>query len=174
TAETGVGLVHDLAVGADPGGADGWRWQDLLAPAVRVGAPPDEFAPDGQDWGLPPFTPHRLRSAAYEPLAELLRAALRHAAGLRVDHVMGLFRLWWIPPGHGPHQGAYVRYPSHELLDVLAVESARAGAFVVGEDLGTVEDRVRADLADRGVLGYRVAWFEDAPPEDWPPGTLAS
>jgi 4-alpha-glucanotransferase len=173
-AAPGVGLVHDLAVGADPGGADAWLWQDLLAPGVRVGAPPDEFGPAGQDWGLPPFIPGRLRAAAYEPLAELFRAALRHSAGLRVDHVMGLFRLWWIPPGRGAADGAYVRYRSRELLDVLAIESVRAGAFVVGEDLGTVEGNVRAELADRGILGYRVAWFEEAPPASWPGGTLAS
>ena len=174
TAAPGVGLVHDLAVGADPSGADGWLWQDLLAPGVRVGAPPDEFGPEGQDWGLPPFVPGRLRAAAYEPLAHLFRSALQHADGLRVDHVMGLFRLWWIPPGRGAADGAYVRYPSSALLDVLAIESVRAGAFVVGEDLGTVEDRVRADLADRGILGYRVAWFEEQPPASWPATTLAS
>lgn len=169
-----LGLVHDLAVGASPDGADGWLWQDVLAPGVRVGAPPDEFAPDGQDWGLPPFSPTRLRAAAYQPLASLLRASMRHAVGLRVDHVMGLFRLWWIPPGFGAAEGAYVRYPSSELLDVLAIESSRAGAFVVGEDLGTVEGDVRAELADRHVLGYRVAWFEDEAPSAWPTGTLAS
>jgi 4-alpha-glucanotransferase len=170
----GPALVHDLAVGADPNGADGWLWQDTLALGVRVGAPPDEFNGDGQDWGLPPFVPWKLRQAGYEPLRQLLRASFRHAAGLRVDHVMGLFRLWWVPPGCGATEGGYVRQPGHELLDVLALESARAGAFVVGEDLGTVEDHVRAALGERGVLSYRVAWFEPDPPATWPAQSLAS
>ena len=173
-AGTAVGLVHDLAVGADPDGADAWLWQDVLAHGVRVGAPPDEFNGDGQDWGLPPFVPWRLRSAGYAPIARLLQSAFRGAAGLRVDHVMGLFRLWWIPPGSGASEGGYVRYPGTELLDVLALESVRAGAFVVGEDLGTVEDAVRTALAEYGVLSYRLAWFEDGPPETWPRQALAA
>ena len=142
---------------------------------VRVGAPPDEFNADGQDWGLPPFVPWKLRAAGYEPFAELLRGAFEHGAGLRVDHVMGLFRLWWIPPrASTPREGGYVRFPDHELLDILALESARAGAFVVGEDLGTVEDDVRAALAERDVLSYRLAWFEPEPPERWPEQALAA
>lgn len=173
-AAEGPGLVHDLAVGADPSGADGWLWQDSLALGVRVGAPPDEFNTAGQDWGLPPFVPWKLRQAGYEPLRELLQASFRHAAGLRVDHVMGLFRLWWVPPGHGADEGGYVRQPGHELLDVLAIESARAGAFAVGEDLGTVEDQVREALGERGVLSYRVAWFEPEGPPTWPEQALAS
>jgi 4-alpha-glucanotransferase len=170
----GVGLIHDLAVGASPDGADAWVWQDLLATGVRVGAPPDEFNADGQDWGIPPFVPWRLRDAGYEPLAHLFRSSFRHAAGLRVDHVMGLFRLFWVPDGSRPAEGGYVRYPDHELLDVLALESARAGSFVVGEDLGTVEDEVRAALGARGALSYRVAWFEGRPPEEWPHPALAA
>ena len=173
-AVAGVGLIHDLAVGAAPDGADAWIWQDILAPGVRVGAPPDEFNQAGQDWGLPPLVPWRLRAAGYEPLAHLFRSSFRQAAGLRVDHVMGLFRLWWVPEGAGPAAGGYVRYPGHELLDVLVLESARAGAFVVGEDLGTVEEEVRTALADRGALSYRVAWFEEGPPPTWPHPTLAS
>lgn len=168
------GLVHDLAIGADPHGADAWLWQDCLAPGVRVGAPPDEFNDAGQDWGLPPFVPWKLRAAGYEPLAELLRGAFEHGAGLRIDHVMGLFRLWWIPEGAGATEGGYVRFPGQELLDILALESARAGAFVVGEDLGTVEDEVRAALAERDVLSYRLAWFEEGPPEAWPERALAA
>jgi len=166
--------VHDLAIGADPDGFDGWVWQDTLATGVRVGAPPDEFNAAGQDWGLPPFVPWRLRAAGYEPLAELLRGAFEHGAGLRVDHVMGLFRLWWIAASAGPSEGGYVRYPGHELLDVLALESVRAGAYVVGEDLGTVEDEVRAALAERDVLSYRLAWFEPGPPEQWPERALGA
>jgi 4-alpha-glucanotransferase len=169
-----IDIVHDLAIGVDPAGADAWWWQDAFALGMRVGAPPDEFNPAGQDWGLPPLDPWRLRQAAYEPFIRTVRAGLRHAGGLRVDHVMGLFRLFWIPEGAGPAQGAYVRYPWRELLGILALESVRAGAFVVGEDLGTVEPWVREELAARGVLSYRLLWFEDGPPEDYPAQALAA
>lgn len=167
-------VIHDLAVGFDPGGADGWAWQDVLALDVRVGAPPDEFNTAGQDWGLPPFVPWKLRAARYQPIIDTLRSAFRHAGGLRVDHVMGLFRLFWVPPGGGAQEGGYVRYPASELLDILALESHRARAFVVGEDLGTVEDAVRSDLHDRGVLSYRLLWFEPTPPEHYPEQALAA
>jgi 4-alpha-glucanotransferase len=169
-----VPLVKDLAVGFDPGGADAWAWQDLLALDMRIGAPPDEFNNQGQDWGLPPFVPWKLRASGYEPIIETVRASLRHAGGLRVDHVMGLFRLFWIPLEGGPGAGTYVRYPAAELLDILALESHRAGAFVVGEDLGTVEDSVRAELAERAILSYRLLWFEDGPIEDFPHQALAA
>ena len=173
-AEEPLPLLTDLAIGVDPDGADAWALQDLLALDVRVGAPPDEFNRAGQDWGLPPFVPHALRDAAYAPLASLWRAALGRGGGLRIDHVMGLFRLYWIPPGGGPADGAYVRYRGDEALAVLAVESTRAGAVVVGEDLGTVEGAVRAALYDAGVLSYRLAWFEQAPPEEYPRQALAA
>lgn len=173
-AAAGTDLVLDLAVGTAPDGADAWLWQDVLAPGVRVGAPPDAFNAAGQDWGLPPFVPWKLRAAGYEPFRQMLRSAFEHSAGLRVDHVMGLFRLWWVPRDHGPDAGGYVRHRDHDLLDVLALESVRAGAYVVGEDLGTVEDDVRAALGARGVLSYRVAWFEDRPPSEWPEQALAS
>ena len=117
---------------------------------ARVGAPPDGFNEDGQDWGLPPFVPWKLRAAHFEPFIKTVRAAMRGVRGLRVDHVMGLYRLFWIPPGGSPKTGAYVHLPARELLDLLALESERAGAFVIGEDLGTVEDEVREDLAERG------------------------
>ena len=167
-------LLTDLAIGVDPDGADAWVMQDLLAHGVRVGAPPDEFNRAGQDWGLPPFVPHALRDAGYAPLARLWGAAMGHGGGARIDHVMGLFRLFWIPPGGGPADGAYVRYRGDELLATLAVESTRAGAVVVGEDLGTVEVEVRDALADAGVLSYRLAWFEDRPPEEYPRQALAT
>ncbi|MGH9128781.1 MAG: 4-alpha-glucanotransferase [Acidimicrobiales bacterium] len=168
-------LVTDLAVGVDPDGADAWMWQDCFALGTRVGAPPDAFNPDGQDWGLPPLIPWRLRAAGFEPFVATLRAALRRARGVRIDHVMGLFRLWWIPPGAEPSEGAYVRYPASDLLDILAVESTRAGAYVVGEDLGTVEPSVRAELAERGVLSYRLVWFEPEPPGPaWPAQSMAA
>ena len=169
-----VGLLGDLAVGVDPDGADAWVWQDVLARGVRIGAPPDEFNQAGQDWGLPPFVPWKLRAAGYEPLAVTLRSALRHCGGLRIDHVMGLFRLYWIPEGAGPRDGGYVRFPGAELLDIVALESVRAGATIVGEDLGTVEDEVRHRLHERGVLSYRVLWFEDGAPATYPHQALAA
>jgi 4-alpha-glucanotransferase len=172
--DQGVGLLQDLAIGCDPAGADAWLWQESFALDMRVGAPPDEFNQAGQDWGLPPFDPWRLRAAAFEPFVQTLRGGFRHGGGLRFDHVMGLFRLFWIPEGAGPAEGTYVRYPWMELLDVLALESHRAGAFVVGEDLGTVEPWVREELAHRGVLSYRVLWFEPTPPKDYPEQALAA
>ncbi len=168
----GVRLVQDLAIGVDPDGGDAWSLQDLLATGVTVGAPPDDFAPDGQDWGLPPFIPWRLRDVGYRPLAELLRASMSRRGGLRVDHVMGLSRLFWIPEGGTPADGTYVRFPGRELLDVLALESDRAEALVVGEDLGTVEDDFRAELERTGVLSTRLVWFEDDPPDAYPEQSL--
>lgn len=167
-----VRLIQDLAVGVDPGGADAWVLQHLLAPQVRVGAPPDAFAPAGQDWGFPPFVPWRLRGVGYRPLAELLRASMS-SGGVRIDHVMGLVRLFWIPVGMSPAEGTYVRFAGHELLEVLALESARASAVVVGEDLGTVEQGLREELRARDVLSTRLIWFEDDPPERYPNEALA-
>jgi 4-alpha-glucanotransferase len=161
-------VVTDLAVGIDPGGADAWMWPDAFAGDIRVGAPPDRYNTHGQDWALPPFDPWRLRAACYEPWIESLRGALRHGGGLRLDHVMGLFRLFWIPVGSVPSEGAYVRYPHDDLLNILALEAQRAGAFVVGEDLGTVESGVRRQLAGRDVMSYRVWWFESKDPAKWP------
>jgi 4-alpha-glucanotransferase len=114
----------------------------VLTTEVTVGAPPDKYNTLGQDWGLPPFIPHKLRAAAYEPFRQTIRATLRHAGGLRIDHVMGLFRLYWIPQGMDPSLGAYVRYAADELLAIVTLESQRARAVVVGEDLGTVEEEV--------------------------------
>jgi 4-alpha-glucanotransferase len=169
-----AGLLADIAVGVHPDGADAWAFQDQLARGVSVGAPPDPFNAAGQDWGLPPFDPWRLRAAAYRPFVETLRANFRHAAGVRLDHVMGLFRLFWIPLGGGPGAGAYVRYPAGELLDVLALESVRARAYVVGEDLGTVEPEVRERLRRQRVLSYRLLWFEPGPPSQYPEEALAA
>ncbi|MDQ1488467.1 MAG: 4-alpha-glucanotransferase [Actinomycetota bacterium] len=173
-AGAGLDLMQDLAVGVDPGGADAWLWQDTMALGMRVGAPPDEFNTRGQDWSLPPFDPWRLRLARYDPWIRTVRAGLRAAGGIRVDHVMGLFRLWWIPVGASPADGAYVRYRYEEMLDILALESHRAGAYVVGEDLGTVEDFVRHELHDRGVLSYRLLWFEPQRPPEFPRQALAA
>ncbi len=169
----GVHLVQDLAVGVDPHGADAWTHQDLLAEGFSIGAPPDEFETDGQSWGLPPWIPWRLRDAGYRPLAALLRAAMVAGGGLRIDHVMGLVRLFWVPEGGRPADGAYVRFAGHELLELVALESARAEAFVVGEDLGTVEEGLREELHHRRILSTKVVWFEDEAPERWPAQSLA-
>jgi 4-alpha-glucanotransferase len=158
--ERRLGVVNDLAVGVDPGGFDAWAAQDQLAPGVTVGAPPDLLGPQGQDWGLPAFVPRRLAERGYQPFARMLRTGMAHAGGLRLDHVMGLFRLYWIPGGASPSEGTYVRYPAGDLLGVLALESRRAGALVVGEDLGTVGAGVRRRLAAERVLSYRLVWFE--------------
>jgi 4-alpha-glucanotransferase len=175
SASSAIDVMHDLAVGVDPGGADGWLWQDELALDMAVGAPPDEFSAQGQSWGLPPFDPWRLRTAGYQPFIETIRATLGHAGGLRIDHVMGLFRLWWVPrDADSPADGAYVRYPWADLLDIVALECHRAGAYAVGEDLGTVEDHVREELAERHVLSYRLLWFEPTPPAKFPKQALAA
>jgi 4-alpha-glucanotransferase len=171
-AGAGVAFINDLPVGFDPGGFDAWEWQELLASEARIGAPPDRFNPGGQDWGLPPFVPHRLREAHLAPFIETVRASLGHAGGLRIDHVMGLFRLWWIPGGGSG--GAYVRYPVDELLAVLAIESRRAGAAIIGEDLGTVERGVRRTLSRRGLLSTRVVYFERRAPSRYPRAAYAA
>ena len=123
---------------------------------------------------MPPFVPWRLRAADYQPFIEAIRATIAHAGGLRIDHVMGLFRLWWVPAGRGADRGGYVRYPASDLLDIVALESQRANAPVVGEDLGTVEPGVREELAERNVLSYRLLWFEQQPPGVWPAQALAA
>jgi 4-alpha-glucanotransferase len=167
-------VIHDLPIGVDPGGADAWAWQDSLARGVSVGAPPDPFNAEGQNWGIPPFIPSRLRAAGYGPLRETLRASLREGGGLRIDHVMGLFRLFWIPEGKPAVEGAYVYYPADELIAIVALESVRAGAVVIGEDLGTVEPGVRERLARAKILSYRLAYFQDQPPGDYPELALAA
>jgi 4-alpha-glucanotransferase len=155
-----LGIIHDLAVGVDPGGADGWALQDDLAQEVTVGAPPDAFNQRGQDWRLPPLRPDRLAETGYAPFREMMAAVLRHAGGIRIDHVMGLFRLWWVPEGRSAADGTYVRYPAEDLLAILALEAVRADAIVVGEDLGTVADEVRIALRRAGVFSSKVLYFE--------------
>jgi len=175
-----IGVISDLAVGAHPGGADAWARQDVIVSGVSVGAPPDEFNQLGQDWTLPPWHPGWLTALEGRPLAELAAATTRHAGGMRIDHVMGLARLWWIPAGMSPAQGTYVRY-DHELLgSVLAAEVARAHALAIGEDLGTVEPWLREFLAARRLLGTSMLWFErraDGTPRrpgGWRRGCLAT
>src|SRR5207245_6637777 len=167
-AATACPLMHDLPIGVDPEGADAWAWQDTLALGATVGAPPDRYVAAGQNWGLPPFIPHHLRAAGYRPFIETIRAVLRHARGLRIDHVMGLFRLFWIPAGLPPAAGGYVRYPADDLLGIVALECSRAGALVVGHDLGTVEVGLRESLARSRVLSYRCFWFEAGPQKKFP------
>ena len=174
-----IGVITDLAVGAHPGGADAWARQDVIVPGMSVGAPPDEFNQRGQNWTLPPWHPGWLAAQAGRPLAELIAACTRNSGGLRVDHVMGLARLWWIPAGMSPDRGTYVRY-DHELMGgVLAAEAARAGTVAIGEDLGTVEPWLREFLAGRGVLGTSMLWFEREEdgtprrPDGWRRGCLA-
>lgn len=169
-----IDLVHDLAIGVVPCGADAWAWQDVFAEDVKVGAPPDEFNRLGQDWGVLAFDPWKLRAAAYAPFIEVIRSAMRAGAGVRIDHVMGLFRLYWIPPCGDPRTGAYVRYPAHDLLDIVALESYRAGGYVIGEDLGTVEPQVPAEMARRNILSCRILWFEDDDPASYPELALAA
>jgi 4-alpha-glucanotransferase len=161
-----IGVVHDLAVGVDPEGADAWALQDVLATGVTVGAPPDLFNQKGQDWGLPPWRPDRLAATGYAAYRDMLRAVLAHADGLRIDHVAGLWRLWWVPPGASPDQGTYVHYDADAMLAALALEAHRANAVVIGEDLGTVEPEVTETLAAQRMLGCEVLWFardEDVP-----------
>ncbi len=174
TAAPGVAIIGDLAIGFDPSGADAADFAAVLATGCRIGAPPDGFNPAGQDWGLPPFSPWRLRAACYEPFIQTVRGAIAGLHGLRIDHVMGLFRQYWIPAGLTGQHGAYVRFPSEELLAILAIEATRAGAFVIGEDLGTVEPYVREALQRYNIWGTVVTWFEDRPPAEYPTAALAT
>ena len=161
-----LGVMHDLAVGVHPDGADAWAQQDAFALGMSVGAPADAFNQQGQDWSQPPWRPDRLAELGYAPYRDMLRTVLRHAGGIRIDHIIGLFRLWWVPAGLSPDQGTYVRYDHEALIGILALEAWRAGAVVVGEDLGTVEPWMRDYLGDRGLLGTSILWFE----RDWSTG----
>jgi 4-alpha-glucanotransferase len=175
-----TGIIHDLAVGVHPAGADAWAHQDLLVSGLSVGAPPDEFNQRGQDWTQLPWHPQRLAAAGYRPLAGLFGAAFRYAGGLRVDHVMGLARLWCVPAGMPPDCGAYLRYDHTASVAALAGEAARAGGLAIGEDLGTVEQWYRTYLADSGILGTSLLWFareaDGTPlrPEHWRRACMAT
>jgi 4-alpha-glucanotransferase len=147
-------------VGAAPSGTETWFNQKAIISAAHIGAPPDVFNPAGQDWGLPPFHPRKLREQAYGEFIELIRANMRYAGALRVDHVMALQHLYLIPEGMGAHQGAYVRYPMEDLIGILALESHRNRCMVVGEDLGTVPDGFRERMQKANILSYRVLFFE--------------
>ena len=180
-----VGVIHDLAVGVTAYGADAWALQGVLAGGLSIGAPPDSFNQQGQYWALPPWHPSELANAGYAPFRDLIRSVLRHAGGIRIDHVLGLFRLWCIPAGDTADRGTFVYYDHRALLSVLLLEATRAGAVVVGEDLGTVAPYVVHELASRGILGNDVLWFELGPepgtglpkpisPQDWRALSMAS
>jgi 4-alpha-glucanotransferase len=175
-----LGVMSDLAVGVDPDGADAWALQDVLALGVTAGAPPDEFNQLGQDWSQPPWRPDRLAEQAYEPFRAVVNMALRHSGGVRIDHIIGMFRLWWIPKGAAPTEGTYVRYDHDAMIGIIALEAHRAGALVVGEDLGTVEPWVRDYLRERGLFGTSILWFESdesggpLPAERWREYCLSS
>lgn len=158
-----LGVMKDLAVGVHPRGAETWALRDVYAEGVGVGAPPDAYNQNGQNWSQPPWRPDKLAEAGYAPFRELVATMLRNAGGVRVDHVVGLFRLWWIPSGLAPTAGTYVRYDHEAMVGILALEAHRAGAVVVGEDLGTVEPSAREYLKSRGILGTSILWFEG----DW-------
>ncbi|MHB9074240.1 MAG: 4-alpha-glucanotransferase [Desulfobaccales bacterium] len=173
-------LYEDLALGAGPGGFDTWAHQDLFALGAAIGAPSDAFNPKGQNWGLPPLIPERLRASGYRLFIDTLRANIPLGGMLRMDHAMGQFRLLWIPRGSDADQGAYVRYPERELLAILALESVRRRALIIGEDLGTVPPRIRRDLNRYGIFSYRVFYFERdgdrnfLSPEAYPTRTMAA
>jgi 4-alpha-glucanotransferase len=175
-----IGIITDLAVGVHPSGADAWSLHRVLAKGMSVGAPPDGFNPQGQDWSQPPWQPRALEAAAYVPFRDVVRAAVRHSGAVRVDHILGLFRQWWIPLGHRSGDGSYVQFDYEALVGILILEAHRAGAIVIGEDLGTVEPWVREYLSSRGVLGTSVLWFERThdggftPPEHYRADALAT
>lgn len=176
-----VGLYQDLAVGVERGGAETWIHKHLYALDARIGCPPDDFNPLGQDWGLPPWVPERLQETGYAPYIALLRANMRIAGALRVDHVMGLLRLYWVPPGMTGDQGAYVSYPFRDLLGILVLESQRNQCLIVGEDLGTVPPAVREAMHDFGLLSLRLFYFERnwdtgnfRPPSEYPAQALVA
>jgi len=163
-----TGIYNDLAVGNERFSAQCWAEQELYALGTGIGAPPDDFSPTGQSWGLPPLIPQRLRDQAYHSFINSLRANMRNAGALRIDHVMGLMRLYWVPANYAADQGTYVTYPFDDLLGILALESQRNRCLVIGEDLGTVPDEVRHALWVNKILSYRILLFE----KDWQAGSF--
>ena len=166
-----IGLIADLAVGADSGGSHCWARQAETLPSLTIGAPPDLLSPEGQNWGLTAFSPHGLRQRGFGAYLEMLRATMRYAGGVRIDHAMGLTRLWVVPEGASSKDGAYISYPVTDMLRLIALESLRHKAIVLGEDLGTVPEGFDRQLADANVLGMRVLWFEKAGKRFTDPGT---
>ncbi|MGF6437631.1 4-alpha-glucanotransferase [Kosakonia sp. 1610] len=173
-----IGLYRDLAVGVAEGGAETWCDRELYCLKASVGAPPDILGPLGQNWGLPPMDPHVMQSRGYAPFVDLLRANMKNCGALRIDHVMSMLRLWWIPYGETADQGAYVHYPVDDLLAILALESHRHQCMVIGEDLGTVPQEIVGKLRRSGVYSYKVLYFENDDkvfhaPKAWPAQSMA-
>jgi 4-alpha-glucanotransferase len=175
-----VGIVHDLAVGVSPDGADAWLLGDYFAAGITIGAPPDEFNQLGQDWGLPAARPDRLAEQSFAPWREIVEVALRLGGGLRIDHVLGLSRLWWVPSGLSAAEGTFVSYDTESMLRVVVDAAREHGGVIIGEDLGTVDPAFRRRLAELGILGSAVLWFEGADegqsrmPADWRAAAAAS
>ena len=155
-----IGVMADLAVGVHPYGSEKWSRPELFASGMSVGAPPDVYSQQGQNWSQPPWSPRSLAESGYLPLRDMVRAALANAGAVRIDHILGMFRLWWIPEGCAATEGTYVYYDHEAMMGVILLEAQRAGAVVIGEDLGVVEPWVRDYLRERGVLGTSVVWFE--------------
>ena len=174
-----IGLMADMAVGVHPSGSDMWWNPECFAKGATVGAPPDYFNQQGQDWSQPPLNPIELENTGYLTYRHMVQGMFAHAGAVRIDHILGLFRLWWIPSGHTPKDGAYVQYDSEIMLGILALEASRAHGVVVGEDLGVVPDHVSTSLSAHQVLGCAVEWFEQMDgkfraPKDWREFALAS
>jgi 4-alpha-glucanotransferase len=174
-----IGLYHDLPLATDRCGSDLWAHRKFYVAGCRVGSPPDDFSPTGQDWSFPPPDSRQHREDGYRLFRESIRRSLQHGGALRIDHVMRLFRLYWIPEGHDAAHGAYVRDLAHDLVRILALESVRNNAVIVGEDLGTVEPEVRETLASFGILSYRLLYFERIngrfkSPDEYPAQALAA
>ncbi len=175
-----IGIIHDLAVGVHPEGADAWSLHHVLAQGMGVGAPPDMYNQLGQNWHQPPWQPEALAESAYLPYRDMLRTVMRNAGGLRIDHVLGLFRLWWVPAGMAADKGTFVTLDHEAMIGILLLEAHRAGVLVIGEDLGTVEPWVQEVLRERGILGTSILWFEEwesgaiKVPTDWRREVLAS
>jgi len=160
-----VGLYYDLAIGAMGGGSDAWSYQDVIAREADVGSPPDDFNPEGQNWGFPSLIPEKLEDTGYELFIQTMRKNMKYGGALRIDHALGMFRLFWIPHDMSPKEGAYINYPSEDLLRIVALESVRNKTLVIAEDLGTIGENVRETLERFHMLSYRLFYFERNYPE---------
>ncbi len=176
-----IGIYHDLAIGSIGGGSDAWNFQNIIADEIDLGAPPDDFNPTGQNWGFPPLVPERLKESGYEFFIQTIRKNMQHFGALRIDHALGMFRQFWIPKGMPASQGAYIKFPSEDLLRIIALESVRNKTMVIAEDLGTIGENVRETLSRFSMLSYRLLYFERnypdpsfTPPERYPEMALCA